>query len=526
MVQMKITNKSKIISDSKNIKFGMLLSYAGMGISILGALFISNKVLNYIGDYNYGLYSFVTSITTWLTVISSALTASFLKYASSEANESNGDISKTNTIYYKMLSIIGAAVLVIGFSVLGILYLSGTCVGKYEWEDSRLMYLLFALSIVNIGLTMPTSIFSLYINYKKQFIFARILTIVVTVINFAGQFFIAYFSRSIIAIAAFTIAITLITYLCNAYFCRKALNISFAKVALRDNKGLLYSIFVFSGILLFNSIVDQINTNVDKTLLGIFATPEDVTIYQMAQQLTMYLITMSVSVSGVFAPTIHELVVKNDTDKINNLYLKISKIQSIILCCVAFGFLACGKNFIIWWIGEKRVTSYYVATALMILNIGPLTLNSSIEIQRAKNKHLFRAIVYFALAIANIVLSCIFLNVFEQKYAVFSCLAGTVITTVCSHWISMNVYNKHIIGLPVGRYLFTLLEYITAGILGYITVLCCNKLFISQIKPVIFKFMAQGFVFIVIYLSLTALINITFIGNYLISRKSGRRSQC
>lgn len=521
---MRTTNKT--IGDSENIKFGVILSYVGMGVSIIGALFISNKVLNYIGDYNYGLYSFVNSITTWLTVVSSALTASFLRYASLDANQNNGDISKTNTIYYKILSLIGIAVFVIGFSVLGLLYVSGSNIGKYDWEDSQLMYILFALSIVNIGLTMPTSIFSLYINYKRQFVFARILTIVTTIINFAGQFFIAYFSRSIIAIAMFTIAITLLTFFCNAYFCRTALKINFAEVALKDNKGLLHSIFVFSGILLFNSIVDQINSNVDKTLLGIFAVPEDVTIYQMAQQLTMYLTTMSVSVSGVFAPTIHELVVKNDTEKINNLYLKISKIQSIILCCVTFGFLACGKNFIIWWIGEKRVMSYYVATVLMLLNIGPLTLNSSIEIQRAKNKHLFRAIVYFALAIANIVLSGIFLYIFEEKYAVFACLAGTVITTICSHWISMNVYNKRVIGLPIGTYLLTMFQYIAVGMLGYLAVLGCNELFIAQIKSIIFKYLLQGFIFIVVYLLFIVLINKTVIKNYFGEKKSGGFSQC
>lgn len=47
---------------------------------------------------------------------------------------------------------------------------------------------------------------------------------------------------------------------------------------------MLYSIFVFWGILLFNSIVDQINSNIDKTLIGIFSITEDVAIYQMAQQ--------------------------------------------------------------------------------------------------------------------------------------------------------------------------------------------------------------------------------------------------
>ena len=59
-------SKNNSLKDNKNIKFGVILSYVGMAVSIVGTLLVSNRVLNYIGDYNYGLYSFVNSITTWL----------------------------------------------------------------------------------------------------------------------------------------------------------------------------------------------------------------------------------------------------------------------------------------------------------------------------------------------------------------------------------------------------------------------------------------------------------------------------
>ena len=523
---MSISSKIQQLDDSKNIKMGIVLSYVGMGISLLGMLFVSNRVLNYIGDYNYGLYSFVTSITSWLTVVSSALTASFLRYTTIEANEHDGNTSKTNTIYLKMLLLIGVAVFVIGFSFLGAMYMAGNNIGKYNWEDSQLMYLLFALSVFNIGLTMPTSIFALYINYKKQFVFGKILAIIISIINFSGQLLIAYFTRNIVAIAGFAIVINLFTVVGNACFSRNVLHMNFAKVSLKENKALVYSIFVFSGILLFNTIVDQINTNVDKTLLGIFARPEDVTVYQMGQQLSIYFMTMSVAVSGVFAPTIHELTVKCDTSKINNLYLKVSKLQSIILCCVAFGFLACGKNFIIWWIGEQRVLAYYVAATLLILKIGPLTLNSSIEIQRARNKHLFRAICYFVLAIANVGLSIVFLHIFEPKHAVFACLTGTVIATICSHWISMNLYNKFVIGLPVGRYLITLSQYMVSGVVGYVVVLACNELFISKMKTALFTFIAQGSVFVCVYLLLVVMLNRDVVKDYLGKMIDRGKSKC
>lgn len=90
------------VIDRKNIKFCVVLSYVVMAVSILGSLFVSNIVLIYIGDYNYGLYSFVNSITTWLTVISSSLTASFLRFTSIEAKEFNST-ERTNTIYLKSL---------------------------------------------------------------------------------------------------------------------------------------------------------------------------------------------------------------------------------------------------------------------------------------------------------------------------------------------------------------------------------------------------------------------------------------
>ena len=92
------------LSDRKNIKFGVILSFVSLGVSIIGTLFITNRVLNYIGDYNYGLYSFVNSITSWLSIVSAALSASFLRFATSESKKIKGTFGKlipfTSCCYY------------------------------------------------------------------------------------------------------------------------------------------------------------------------------------------------------------------------------------------------------------------------------------------------------------------------------------------------------------------------------------------------------------------------------------------
>lgn len=501
----------------------MILSYVGMLISVLGSLLVSGRVLNYVGDYNYGLYSFVNSITSWLSVISSALTASFLRFTTLEAKNNDNNVGRTNAIYLKLLMYVGTFVLFLGLSLIFVCYVNHTCIGSYNWDDSKLMYTLFSLSILNIAITMPTSVVSLFINYKKKFIFARLLLIITTVINFIGHFLIAYFTKSIILISLFTILITFVNYLCNSYVCHKDLGMSYAKATLKDNKPLVKSIIIFSGILLFNSIVDQINANVDKTLLGIFAQPEDITKYQMGYQLALYLTTMSVSVSGVFAPTIHELVANNDEKALSDLFLKVSKIQILILCCVAFGFLSSGKDFILFWLGETRVDSYYVGVGLMLINLCPLTLNSSIEIQRAKNKHYFRAICYFALAIANVLLSILFLQLLKPEFSIYACLLGTFITCLFSHWISMNIYNKIAIHLPVGKYLLMLFEYILIGFGGFLVVFSLKNLYFYKISSYFLRFLVEGFSFVIVYFAFTALVNYKFVIKFIRRNKLKKR---
>lgn len=494
-------------STRKNIRLGIVLSYASMVVSLMGSLFISNRVLNYIGDYNYGLYSFVGSITSWLTVVSSALNASYLRYATiDEKSSEDGAPSKTNTIYLKLLIILSLFALIVGGAVVGTLYGCHVCLGKYDWDDSQVMYALFAISLFNIAISMPSSVYTHYLTLKQKFIFTKFLGIATTILTYAANFLIAYFTRSILLLASYSILSTVLSLAFHCYYSHKQ-GISFAKVSLRENKTLVWSIVWFSSILLFNTIVDQINTAVDKTLLGIYATPEKVTIYQMGQSFSTYMVSMSVAVSGVFAPQMHLLVAEKNEQGLKDLYLKISKVQTLVLCMVVFGFLACGKDFILWWIGPERIDAFYVGFVLMAIDLCPLTLNASIEIQRAENKHKFRALVYFVVALTNVLLSILFLHLFSSEDAIYACLLGTVIARIASHWVAMNIYNKKAIHLPVGRYMLTLLVYMAIGFACAVPVYFLGKLLAERLDSYLARFLIEGGAFALLYLLIIGLMN-------------------
>ncbi len=494
-------------NDAKNIKLGIFISYFSLAVSLMGYFVVTKKVLYYIGDYNYGLYSFVLSIVNWATIVSNALNASYIRFAVIEA-ERNGDVGRINSIYVKLLGIISVAILAIGFSVFGLLYFWKVPLFEYSWDDSRTLYCLFATSLINVAFSILTSVYSLFVNYKKEFVFSRLLSLGVTILGFAAHWALAYYTKSVMAIAVYSIVATLINAIGNLIYSRKCLGYHYKEAKLRDNRILLKQIAAFSGIILFNTLVDQINASVDQMILGAMGAPESVTIYKLGQSLSTYLTTMSLAVSSSYVPTINELVAKGKDDEINALYLKVSRMQTIVLCTVAFGFLSCGYDFIQLWLGQKRIEAFYVGVTLMLLNLCPLTINASIEVQRARNKHLFRALVYFFVALGNVALSALFLFLFPKDKAIYACLLGTVIAVTISHWIVMNIYNAKAMHLPVLRQMGTLGLFMALGAACWgITYAFFLIPALSGMESHFYRFLIKGSLFVAFYLPCLVLLN-------------------
>ena len=97
------------------------------------------------------------------------------------------------------------------------------------------------------------------------------------------------------------------------------------------------------------------------------------------------------------------------------------------------------------WGGPEYGDSYYVALLLIIPVTVPLIQNLGIEIQRAKNKHKTRAIVYLCIAIANIFISIPLIRQFSSIGAAI----GTTISLVMGNIFFINWYYYKYIGLDI-----------------------------------------------------------------------------
>ena len=95
----------------------------------------------------------------------------------------------------------------------------------------------------------------------------------------------------------------------------------------------------------------------------------------------------------------------------------------------------------------------------------PLIQNLGIEIQRAKNKHQTRSIVYFCIAIANVLISIPLI----KNVGTIGAAIGTGISLICGNIIFMNWYYQKYIGLDMFYFWKSILRFVPGLIVPCVT---------------------------------------------------------
>ena len=126
----------------------------------------------------------------------------------------------------------------------------------------------------------------------------------------------------------------------------------------------------------------------------------------------------------------------------------------------------------------------------------PLSVNLGIEIQRGMNKHKFRATLYFVLALVNVAVSVGLVYLLPEGYEIWGCIVGTAFSNVVGVWIILNIYNRKVIGLPMGTYFLSCLQMIGLTALCIIPSLAIGSLVNFDAFA---SFLLEGVIFVCIF---------------------------
>ncbi len=456
------------MNNSNNRKYGIVLNYISMLLNcVIGIVFLP-ILTRKLGQSEYGLYSMALAFVSMLSILDLGFNQSIVRFFSKyEALEDKEGEDNLIGFFLRLYILIAVAC---GVICLGIAAIIPSVYSNSMTSDEihKLVIVIIILS-VNVCVSFPLSVFTAILNAKEEFILVKIANMVSVIAKYGAMLIVLILGYKVIAIA-FVIAATSICYqlfLCAC--CFQKYNIRLNKAHLeRDVKKEIYG---FSFYVFLNSVIGVLFDSTDKLLLGGFVGSVEVAVYNVGMQFTSYFSDLSIAISGVFLPHMTKLYVENNIERMKQTFIKIGRIQYILLSFVMFSFIALGQEFIDLWLHKGYEESFYVASVIMVPAILNLTQNIGVSILRAMNLHKYRTYIMIATSLVNVIISIPLLIKFN---AVGAAVGTGIANAMCCLLMDILYINK--VGLDIKGYWGEVGKVTVFEVIYYIILIVLNRL--------------------------------------------------
>lgn len=449
-------------------KIGTILSYVYLFLSNTISLFYTPIYLGMLGQTEYGLISTAGSLTSYLSLLSMGIGGSYIRFnAQDRASGDKEREYRTNGMFQTIYFFVAGATILIG----AVLVFVSSYIFKSNYNASQLyeIKLIMICTILQFAVTFCFNTTAMALQAYEKFLFLRVCSLIMCVCQPILNLIVLYFGGKAVAISVCSLIISIITYTAYYIFAKEKIGLKF-KLGIHDKK-LFKNIFIFSSFLFLNSITDQLNFSVDSLLLSVISGPIIVAIYTVGSTFKGYFLSFSISISSVFSPHINKVVAENkDLKELDNIFIRVGRVQFYIVSLILSGYIFFGKQFIVLWVTKDYADAYIIGLYLMLAVFVPAFQNVGLEIQKAKNMHKARSIVYFFIAICNVGLTIPMSKLWQGKGAALATLICMFFGTV----VFMNIYNYKKVGIDIPKFWLSILKILPGFIIPVISGIIMN----------------------------------------------------
>lgn len=456
-----------LILKSSQIKSGAILSYCALALGSIITLIYTPYMLRMLGQAEYGLFSLVNTTIAYLTILDFGFGTAIVRYTAKYRAEQNKSMEeKLHGMFLVLYIGIGIFAFILALILLfNLNNLFSTTLTSVELSTAKV---LMWLAAANLAMSFPFSVYASIITAHERFIFAKTTHLVRLAINPFMMVAVLILGYKAVGMILVTTALNLIFNILNVYYCKRHLHIKMRfsgfDIPLLKEIG-IYSFFVF-----LNLIVDRLYWSTGQFLLGIFVGTVAVAIYAIGIQfVTMLYMPFSGAISGLFLPRVTQISIKESAShELTDLFVRVGRIQFMMLALVLTGFGLYGQQFINLWAGAEYSSSYLVAMTLMVPLTVPLIQNLGISILQAKNMHAFRSVIYLVIAVINVAISIPLIKLWGP----IGCAIGTALSLSAGQIVIMNIYYRTHLNLDIRKFWFQIMKLIPAVLmpcsLGYL----------------------------------------------------------
>lgn len=432
-------------------KTGVILSYITQVFGILSGMIYTPIMLRLLGQAEYGLYTLANSTVSMLSLLNLGFSGCYLYFYNKALNSDDKDEAKRfNGMFLCIFLTISMLCLICGsFLVRNLDLFFGNGLTAEEYAKGRILVIVM---IVNMAVNFPISVFSGNIDAKERFIFINGYGLVSNIMALGINIAVLILGMGSVGLAAVALTLSMAKFAIYGFYAFNKLKMSFIFTGFKFNT--LKILFSYTFFIFLNQLINQINGQLDKILLGRFCGTSVVAVYGIGCAINCYYQQFGGTVASVFGPEINRIATQRDKSEaesnreLTNIFIKVSRVQIILLMLVLSGFVVFGKKFVYLWAGPGYDEAFYIAVGLMIAGSMSYFQSVGLSIQRAKFRHQDRAVVYFLMSIANIIISIPLL----LRFGALGAAIGTMIVWIIGDVFYMNWYYYKVMNLEMKRY--------------------------------------------------------------------------
>lgn len=427
-------------------KAGAILGYANIIVKNLVNLVYTPMLLAFVGQADYGVYQTANSFVFSLTLLTFGFSEAYVRfYTQKKARGTEEDIRTLNGMYLMLYVVVCSVVLGLGLAFAANVgtFFSGSFTPGQVGLAGKLM----AIMACSVSLTLFSTVFDAYIVAHEQFRYQQTRQMFTSLATPVIAFVLLNLGLGAVGVSLAQLSVTVVLLALNVRFayCRLGMRFSFRGF----DAALFRAIAAFSAWIFVNQVCDLVNQSVPNMVLGALTSATVVAVFAVSVQIRNVFVSLSTVMSNVFVPKINRIVAETDDNaELTRLMTRVGRYQMFLFCWVYCGFVLLGRFFVSKWAGEGFLDAYYLICA-MTLPLGvPLCQNTGIEIQRAKDRHKARSVVYLCMALLNVA----FTWAASPRLGYWAPAMAYIVSISLGNGLFMNWYYHARIGLDMGYF--------------------------------------------------------------------------
>ena len=417
---------------ANQIKAGAVLSYVSLIVGNIIVLLYTPVMLRLMGASEYGIYSLCNTISSTIAMMDAGMGIAAVRYivCFKENPEKQASTMGMFLIFHIILGILA-------FLLMEVIAFKADSLFADSMSVSEIHSIKVIVTITSVYLLFSFCFapFQAAVTAYERFVFIKILDIAKSIALPLLILPFLFAGHKAIAMSTITVSVFSVIVIIKFLYCiiKLRLKISFRNIDI----SLAKEAIPFALVIFFKLIFERLFWTEGQFILGYTSGTVAVAMIALAVQLKGYIESISLSVNNLFLPRCSEYATKgNGISLASDLFVKVVRLQTIIMGLVISGYVVFGREFVRLWAGEEYSEAFWASLLIIVPCTITFVQGMGNAILQAFGKVKFQSMIYCIIVVYVAMLTF----VFGYDYGAIGCAAIMASAIIGLEIITMNLY--------------------------------------------------------------------------------------